>query len=80
VRGHSLVDGAGVDAVREADLDIGVLEPEAGINVRCDLVVGLQDVLDIDVDEVVEGVDVLLDEALHFEESGEQEPFVLGSL
>lgn len=77
VGGDGLVDGIEVGAVGEGDVDVGVLEPEAGVDVGGDLVVGLDDVLDVDVDEMVERVDVLLDEALDLEKGGEEEPFVL---
>ena len=78
VRGDVLlVVRLGLVAVGEADLDVHELDPEARVDVGGDLVVGLDDVLDVGVDEVVEGVNVLLDEALDLEESGEEEPFVL---
>lgn len=72
-----LVVRLGLVAVGEADLDVHELDPEARVDVGRDLVVGLDDVLDVGVDKVVEGVDVLLDEALDLEEGGEEEPFVL---
>lgn len=70
VRGNALIDRVGVGPVREADYNVCVLEPEARVDVRGYLVIGLQDVLDVDVDEVVEGLDVLFDETFHFEKSG----------
>lgn len=61
VRGDTLVDRVCISAVREADDDVSVFEPKARVNVGGDFVIGLEDVLDIYVDEVVERVDMLLD-------------------
>lgn len=36
-----------------------------------DLLVGLHDLLDLDFDEEVEGIDMLLDQSLDLQESGE---------
>lgn len=58
-------------------MNVGIFEPEPGIDVRSDLVVGFDDVLYVCVDKVVERVDVLFDETFDLEESGQQEPFVL---
>lgn len=58
-------------------MNVGVFEPKSGIDVRSDLVVGFNDVLDVGIDKVVERVDVLFDEAFDFEESRQQKPFVL---
>ena len=54
VRSNALVNRVRVSSVRKADDDVGVLEPKARINVRRDFVVGLEDVLDVYIDEVVE--------------------------
>lgn len=75
--GDALIDGVEIGTVWETDVDVCVLEPESGIDVRSDLVVGLDNVLDVGIDKVVERVDVLFDEAFYFEESRQQEPFVL---
>ena len=39
------------------------------IGVGSDFVIGLHDLLDVDIDEIIERVDVLLDESLDFEKS-----------
>lgn len=49
-------------------MNVGVFEPESGIDIRSDFVVGFDDVLDVSIDKVVERVDVLFDETFHFEE------------
>jgi hypothetical protein len=77
VRRDAPVDRVGVGAGGDADLDIGVSQPEARVDVRGDFFVGFDDVFDVVVDKVVEGVDVLFDEAFDFEEGGQEEPFVL---
>jgi hypothetical protein len=77
VRRDGLVDRVRVRAVGEADADVGVLEPEARVDVRGHLVVRAEDVLDVDVDKVVERVDVLLHEPLDLEERRQKQPFVL---
>jgi hypothetical protein len=68
---HTLVNRFDVSAIREADVDVGVFEPETGVDIRGDFVVSLDDVLEIDVDKVIEGVYVLLDKAFHFEKGGQ---------
>ena len=80
MRSDALVDRVRVGPVREADDNVRVLEPKAGVDVGRDLVVGFENVFDIDIDEIVEGVDMLLHETLHFEERGEQQPFILQSV
>ena len=72
MRSYAFVNRVRVRAVREADTDVGVLEPETRVNVRGDFVVGLEDVFDVDVDEIVERVDVLFYKPLHLEEGGKQ--------
>ncbi len=54
-----------------------VLQPESRVDVGRDFVVRLDDALDVDVDEIVEGIYVLLDESFYFKKSGQQKPFVL---
>ena len=80
MRGDTLINCIDVSSVGIADLYIRVLEPEARIDVGRDLGVCLEDVFDVDVNEVVEGVDMLLDETFDLEKRGEQEPFVLRRL
>ena len=74
---NALVDGVRVRSVGEAHDNIGVFEPETGIDIGGDLVVSLEDIFDVNVDEVIERVDVLLDESLDLEKGREQQPFVL---
>ena len=65
-----------------AHLDVGVLEVEVRVGVARDLLVRLggDDLLDLLVDEVVERVDVLPDEASDLEERGEELELVLQGL
>ena len=60
MRSHTLVDRVRVGPVREADDNVRVFEPKTRVDVGRDLVVGFEDVFDIDIDEIVEGVDMLL--------------------
>ena len=69
--GYALVNRVRVCPVGEADTDVGVLEPETGVDVRGDFVIGLEDVFDVDIDEIVERVDVLFYEPFHLEEGGQ---------
>ena len=71
MRSYAFVNRVRVCAVRKADADIGVFEPEARIDVRSDFVVGPEDVFDIDIDEVVERVDMLFHKPFHLEERGQ---------
>lgn len=48
-------------------MNVGVLEPEPGIDVRSDFAVGFDDILDVRVDEVIERIYMLLDETFYFE-------------
>ena len=61
MRSHTLVDRVRVRPVWEADDNVRVLEPETGIDVRRDFVIRLKDILDININEVVEGVNMLFD-------------------
>lgn len=58
-------------------MNVGVFEPESGIDVRSNFAVGFDDVFDVGINKVVERVDVLFDETFHSEESRQQEPFIL---
>lgn len=58
-------------------MNVGVFEPEPGIDIRRDLVVGFDDVLDVGIDKVVERLNVLFDKTFDLEESWQQEPFIL---
>lgn len=55
VRRDLSVDGFGVRAFWLTDPDVRVLQPEARIDVRRDLGVGLEDLLQLDVDELGKG-------------------------
>ena len=63
--------------IRCTNSNIQVLEIEHWIRNAGYLLVGQDNVLDVLVDKVVEGVDVLLHQSLDGEESGHQLPFVL---
>lgn len=52
---------------------------EPGLYVTEDCTIRLYNLPELDLDEVVEGVDMLLDESLDFEESWKKIPFVLES-
>jgi len=57
-----LADAEALLDVRRADVDVEVFDVEVGVGQTGDLLVGFQDVLDLDVGEVVERVQVLLEE------------------
>lgn len=63
------VDGIRVRSIRDTNLDIGVFEPETRIYVRCDFVVRFHDIFYVYIHEIVEGVYMLLNQALDFQES-----------
>jgi hypothetical protein len=72
MRRNALVDRICVRTIRESDVDVSILQPEAGIYVRCDLVICFQNVFDVHIDKIVEGVDVLFDKTLDFQKGWEQ--------
>lgn len=53
------------------------MQIEPGLHVAEDCTIRSDNLPELDFDEVVEGVDMLLDESLNFEESWEKIPFVL---
>ncbi len=59
---YGLADAEALLDVRRADVDVEVFDVEVGVGQTGDLLVGFQDVLDLDVGEVVERVQVLLEE------------------
>ena len=63
---NAFIDRVCVRAIRKSDMDVGILQPESGIHVRRDLVIRFQDVLDIHIDKVIEGIDMLFDKTLDF--------------
>ena len=77
MRSDAFVDRVRVRPIREANADIGVFEPETGVNVRGDFAIGFENVLDIDINKVVEGVDMLFHEPFHLEKGRQQQPFIL---
>ncbi len=66
MRRNAFIDRVCVRTIRKSNMNVGVLQPESGIYVRRDFVICFQDVLDVHIDEVIEGVDVLFDETLDF--------------
>jgi len=64
-------------SVGHAHVDVQVLDVEGGVGVTEHLLVGLDDLLDVVVDEVVERVYVLLHQAFRLQESRYQLPFFL---
>lgn len=64
-------------SIREPNINVGVLEPETGVNVGGDFVVCLDNVFDICINKVVERVDVLFHQPFNLEEGREKKPFVL---
>ena len=68
VRRNALVDRVKICPIRESNVYIGVFEPESGVDVRSDLVISFDNILDIQIDKIVERVYVLLDESLYFKE------------
>lgn len=54
------------------DADASVADEDLGVLAAYEVVVGLDDLLDVVLDEEIEGVDVLLHEAADFEELGEE--------
>ena len=77
MRRDTLVYGIGVCPIGGTNLDIEIFQPKSWIDVGCDFVIGFNDILDVDVDEVVEGINVLLNQPFHFEKCGKQQPFIL---
>lgn len=63
-----------------AHVNVGKLEVEVWIDVTENLMIGVDNLLQLDEDEEVEGIDVLLDEPLHLEKGWQQVPFILERL
>jgi hypothetical protein len=64
MRRNAFVDRIRIRTIRKSNMNVGILQPEPGIYVRGDFVIRFQDVLDVDIDKVIEGIDVLFDKAL----------------
>ena len=62
-------------SLADAGMMEGSLEEEVGISVACDLLIalGMHNLFDLMVDEVVEGVDVLLHQPPHLHHAGAME-------
>ena len=60
-----------IETTRLAHVDIVVSKEEVRIDIAQHLSVGFDDLLEFDLDEVVEGVDMLLDKTFDLEESRE---------
>lgn len=57
--------------------ELHLLEIEMRVYVRLDTLVGLDDLFQVHVDEVVEGVDMLLNQTLDLQECRQKLPFIL---
>jgi len=68
---NAFVDRVCVRTIRKTDMDVGIFQPESGVYVRRDLAICLQDVLDVHIDKIIEGVDVLFDKTLDFKKGRE---------
>jgi hypothetical protein len=71
VRRYAFLDCIHVCTIGKPDFDIEIFEPETRVDVGCNLAIGFHNVFDVNVHEIIEGIDVLLDEAFYFEKCGE---------
>ena len=62
----AFVDRVCICPLRKPNLNVRILQPEPGIDIRSDFIIGFDDVLDIYIDEIVEGIYMLFNEALDF--------------
>ena len=60
-----------------ADVDVGVSEVEAWVDIAEDLTVGLDDLLELNLNKVVERIDMLFNEPFDLEKSWQKIPFIL---
>ena len=72
MRGDALVNCVRVCSVRETNDNVGILEPKAGVDIRCNFAISFEDVLDVDIDEIIEGLDVLFDQPFNLEKCREE--------
>jgi hypothetical protein len=63
---EALRHGFRVVTIWESDVDVGILEPKARVNIGCNFVICFDDVLNVRVHKVVEGIDVLFHESFDF--------------
>lgn len=77
MRGKLLVESGRFISVRKCNMNIGVFQPEARVDVRSDFVIRFEDVLDVYINKIVERVYVLFNKTLHFEKGGQKQPLVL---
>jgi len=73
-----VIVGVFVGARRVFDVDAGIAQEERRVNVGGDHVVSSKDVLEVYIDEIIEGVDMLLDQAFDLQKGWEKFPLVLG--
>ena len=57
-------------SVGEAYIDIDVFKPKSWVHIGGYFVISFDYVLEIDIDEIVERIDVLFNEAFYFQEGG----------
>jgi hypothetical protein len=56
-----------IGALGHTHVDVRVLEVEVGLNIAEDLLIGLDDLFDLDLNEEVKGIYMLLDQPLNLE-------------
>lgn len=77
MRSDLLINGRELIAIRKTNPNVSVFKPEVRIDIRCDCAVGLENIFYVYIDEVVEGIYVLLHKTLDFEKCRQQKPLVL---
>jgi hypothetical protein len=70
MRGDFLLNRFHFIPVGEAYVDVDIFKPKSWVHIRGYFVISFDYVFEVDIDEVVEGVDMLLNETLHFQEGG----------
>lgn len=68
-----------IASLRSPHVDIEIPYVKVGIDVRCDQLI-LDNLLELDIDEVIEGINMLLDQTLVLEESRQEVPLILGCI
>jgi hypothetical protein len=64
MRCNAFVNRVCVHTIGKSNVNVGVLQPEPGIYVRRNFVICFQDVLDVHIYKVIEGVNMLFDQTL----------------